>query len=243
MQDNSLYVMDALELLKGLPDDSVDLIYADPPYNVSNAASVFRDYRVTDRVATISYDFGEWDYAYDPVPFLVEAKRVLNKHGNLIVWTSENLFAEYFVWMKNNMRYRNLLFYIRTNPLPNFRKRGYRQCTELMAWATMGSLSDDNPNWIFPGQEESKTTKYAPICGGKERRKLANGKSHPTQKPLKICREIIRTHCRPDGLVVDPYCGVGTIPLAAHLEGRRFIGGDLNAEYVDVAKTRIVEGY
>lgn len=237
---NTLYTMDAVEFLKALPDAGVDLVYTDPPYNVSQRHKIYRDYR-NGQEGSISFDYGEWDYAFDPIPFLIESKRVLNEYGSLIVWTSEQLYGTYRQWAQDNMLPKQMIIWEKTNPVPNFRKVSYRQATEIMFWASKNKISKRNPNFIFTTQEGTKNIKRAPICGGSERIKRPDtGKSHPNQKPLSICKEIIQTHCREDGVVVDPFCGVGSIPLAAKITGRNFIGNDFDTVYAQMARERLL---
>jgi modification methylase len=236
---DTIYCTDALELMADIDTASVDLVFADPPYNVSRKNMIFRDYR-SGRDGNINYDYGEWDYTYDPIPFLEEAKRILTDEGSIIVWTSEQLYGVYRTWFEEHMYPKQLLVWEKTNPVPNFRKNSHRTAQELMFWAAKGKINKNNPNFNFTTQEEMKTTKKAPIVGGRERLKRPDtGKSHPNQKPESICRHIVRVHCRPGGLVVDPYCGVGTIPASAKREGRHFIGGDFDPVYADMAIRRV----
>lgn len=239
---NTIQCRDALAFLKDISTESVDLCFTDPPYNVSQKNKIYRDYRSGVR-ADIHYDYGEWDYAYDPIPFLNETKRILVPGGSLIIFTSEQLYGTYRNWAEQDkdMLAKQMIVWIKTNPLPNFRKVSYRQSTELMIWISKGKISQSNPNFIFTTQEATKNIKFAPICGGKERIKRPDtGKSHPNQKPLSICREIIETHCRPGGIVVDPYCGVGSIALAAQQTGRNFIANDFDEVYVQMARERLL---
>lgn len=240
---DTFYNMDAVEFLKQLPDKSVDLVFTDPPYNVSQKKKIYRDYR-SGRHAHIEYDYGEWDYNYDPTPFLSESRRVLVDGGSLIIWTSEQLYGTYRDWAErtDGMLAKQMLIWIKSNPVPNFRKVSKRQATELMIWISKGPISKSNPNFIFTTQEESLNWKKAPICGGKERLKRPDtGKSHPNQKPLSMCKWIIEAHCRPDGLIIDPYCGVGSIPAAAIQTGRHFIANDLDPVYISMSRKRLID--
>ena len=133
METNKIYNMDCLEGMKQLPDESVDLVFTDPPYNISQKGKIFRDYR-NGKNGDINMDFGEWDYGFDMIPFLQEAKRVLKENGSVIVWTSEQLYGDYRKWFAENMYPKQLLVWVKTNPLPQFRLVGYRQATELMFW-------------------------------------------------------------------------------------------------------------
>ncbi len=185
-------------------------------------------------------DFGEWDYNFDPIPFLEESKRVLNKYGSIIVWTSRSLLGTYEDWFTKNMHPQQLLVWVKTNPPPQFRLVGYRQATELLFWALKNKNTKNNPNFIFQSQKEMTNVFYAPIVGGKERVKDKNGNTaHPTQKPLSITKEIIKRHCREEGIVLDPFCGVGTTCVAAKELGRRYIGIEINSEYCEIAEERL----
>jgi len=239
---NTIQCMDAMEFLKQLPDESVNLCFTDPPYNISQRKKIFRDYR-NGKNANINYDYGEWDYTYDPIPFLNEAKRTLIPGGSFIIFTSEQLYGTYRQWAleDKDMLCKQMIVWVKTNPLPNFRKVSYRQATELMIWISKGKISQSNPDFIFTTQEDTKNVKFAPICSGKERLKRPDtGKSHPNQKPLSICEGIIATHCRVGGIVVDPYCGVGSIPRAAQNIGRQFIGNDFDSVYAEMSRTRLL---
>lgn len=238
---DTIYNMDAIELIRQLPDKSVDLIFTDPPYNVSHKKKIYRDYRSGKR-ADFVYDYGEWDYTYDPIPFLNEAKRVLVDGGSFVIWTSEQLYGTYRQWAEDDpdMLPKQMLVWIKTNPPPNFRKVSRRQATELMIWISKGSISQKNPNFIFTTQTDSVNWKQAPICGGKERLKRPDtGKSHPNQKPLSMCEWVIRMHCREGGLILDPYCGSGSIPHAAKNLNRHYIGNDTDPIYVQLAQSRL----
>jgi len=234
--------MDALDFLRGLPDKSVDLIFTDPPYNVSHKNKIYRDYRSGQR-ADLNYDYGEWDYTYDPIPFLELAKTKLVHGGSFIIWTSEQLYGVYRNWAEQDeeMLPKQQLIWLKSNPVPNFRKVSHRQGSELMIWIANCSISAKNPNFIFTTQTDSLNWKFAPICGGKERLKRPDtGKSHPNQKPLSICEWVISMHCKPGGIIVDPYCGVGSIPVAAQRLGRNFIANDFDPVYIEMARSRIV---
>lgn len=227
-----LYCGDCLEVMKQIPNESVDLVLTDPPYNISQNKKIFRDYR-SGKNGDIIMDFGEWDYNFNIIPFLTEAKRVLNDNGSIIVWTSEQLFGEYRRWFEKEMHPKQLLVWVKSNPLPQFRLVGYRQATELLFWAMKRKNTKSNPNFIFKGQREMINVFYAPIVGGKERVK------HPTQKPLSITKKLIERHCKPNGVVLDCFMGSGTTGVACKELGRNFIGIEIEPKYYEIAKKRI----
>lgn len=223
---------DCLEEMKKLSDKSVDLVFTDPPYNISQKNKIFRDYRSGKR-GDIRMDFGSWDYGFETEPFLKESKRVLRDDGSVIVWTSEQLYGKYRDWFEKNMYPKQLLVWVKNNPLPQFRLVGYRQATELMFWALKNKNTKDNPNFLFQSQREMTNVFHAPIVGGKERT------SHPTQKPLSITKKIIQRHCKKGGLVLDPYMGSGTVGVACKEMDRRFVGIEIDEKYFKIAERRV----
>ena len=110
---------------------------------------------------------------------------------------------------------------------------GYRQATELAYWASNGKLSKDNPNFLFQAQREMTNVFYAPVVQGKERTE------HPTQKPLSIFTQLVRTHCRQGGLVIDPFLGSGTTAVACATTDRNFKGCELDEKYFKIAQERV----
>jgi len=224
--------MDCLEGMKMLPDGCVDLIIADPPYNISQKDSHLSDTRDGKR-REISFDFGQWDYDFNPIPYLEECKRVLVEQGSIIIFTSEEMYGVYRYWFGKNMYPKQLFVWVKSNPLPQFAKVGYRNATELFFWAMKGRNTKDNPNFIFQSQEEMTNVFYEPIVGGKKRTE------HPTQKPLNIFLHLVRTHCKEAGIVLDPFMGSGTTAVACKQLNRNFIGFEIEPKYVDIANKRL----
>lgn len=235
---NEFTTGDGIAGMKYIPDESVDLLHTDPPYNISCGTKLFKDYRQNGKVnpTILSFDFGEWDYNFNPVEFLNASIRVLHPTGSWIIWTSEQLYGVYRQWaIDAGMHFKQTLIFRRVNPLPQFRKIGYRQATELMCWIAKKPIGKNNPNFIFGKQEDMINVFDGAICGGKERT------AHPTQKPLSICQKIIKTHCRPGGIVLDCFSGSGTIALAAYSTGRNFIAIEQEEKWNKVAEKRIRE--
>lgn len=227
-----LILGDSLEVLKTIPDESVDLVLTDPPYNISTKNKIFRDYRSGNN-GDISMDFGEWDYEFNPTPFLEETKRILKPHGQWLIFSSEQLYGKYRDWFNDNAYFKQLLVWQKTNPLPEFRLVKYRQTTELICWSLKTKLPKAQLHFNFLEQNEMKNIFTGPICAGKERLK------HPTQKPLWLIRKLIARHTRPGDIVLDPFMGVGTIPHACKEIGLDYIGIDINEEYYNKANQRL----
>lgn len=219
-------------ILPGLPDECCELVATDPPYNISNETKIFRDYR-SGKKSDISMNFGDWDFNFNPIPFLEQAKRILKPEGSILVFTSRQLGILYEQWFQQNMIVKNCITLTSTNPLPQFRLTNYRSATQQLYWASKQPIKRDNPNFNFLTQEEMTNSWFSPICGGNER------VGHPCQKPLSICQKLIKIHCRPGGLVIDPFSGVGSIPLAAYSLGRKYIGIEMDKRWHDLAVKRI----
>lgn len=234
MIQDRLFHGDAFTIDMSQYKGQVDLVYTDPPYLVSHKNLIYRDYR-SGKNGNISYDHGDWDYDFDVGKFMRIAYDLLNDDGQLIIWTSEQLYGEYrHAAVELGMLTKQMLIWVKDNPIPQFRLMAYRQATELMIWISKRKLTKKNPNFIFGRQRDMTNVFHAPIVAGRERL------DHPTQKPLSICRQIVRTHCRPGGIVVDPFMGVGTIPYAALVEGRHYVGVEKDESYFRAAEMRIM---
>lgn len=229
---NKIIHGDCIEEMKKLPDECIDLVLTDPPYNISQKNKIHRDSR-TGKEMDINLDFGKWDYDFNPINFLKESKRVLKNNGSIIVWTSEQLHGFYRNWFEKNMCPKQLLVWVKSNPLPQFRLVGYKQATELAFWALKNKNTQDNPNFNFLTQKEMKNVFFHPIVSGKERM------AHPTQKPLKIFKKLVKIHSQKGGIVLDPFLGSGTTAVACEILQRKYIGIEKEEKYVKMTRERL----
>ncbi len=229
---NHIYCGDTLEKLKEIPDESIDLVLTDPPYKISQKNKIYRNYRSGKR-ADISFDYGKWDYDFDPIPFLEETKRVLKQYGQWIIFCAEQQIGIYRKWFEDNAHFKQIIIWEKLNPLPQFRKCGYRQATEMIMWAYKNKPHKKDQHFNFLTQEEMKNIFRFPICGGNERT------NHPTQKPLNLIIELLKRHSFKNDIVLDCYLGSGTTAVAAKKLGRKYVGIELNKEYISTAKKRI----
>jgi DNA modification methylase len=245
---NEFTTGDAIGGVNHIPDGEIDLIFCDIPYNISNETKIFRDYRQADgskKSANISFNFDEqeegeeedrWDHKFDPIPFLDASVNCLHSTGSWIIWCSEQQYGHIRDWGEDRgFHPRQMLVFEKSNPLPQFRLTGYRQATEIMIWISKKPLRKNNPNFIFGTQEDMKNTFHCPIVSGKER------VGHKNQKPLSICQKIIKTHCKPGGIVLDAFSGSGSIALAAYSTGRNFIAIEKKQRWNKIAERRIRE--
>ncbi len=219
---------DCVELLRQVPDASVDLLLTDPPYNLSPYSTGNMRFKWR---ADINNDLAEWDQHFDPGDIQDEFLRVLKPTGNLFAFCSYNLLGrwheifdplfdtfQFFVWHK-------------TNPVPKIRKQGFLNSCELIV-----CMWNKQHTWNFGRQNEMHNFFESSICMSPERLKEPK---HPTQKPVGLLKHLIGIASNPGDVVLDPFMGVGSTGVAAHALGRRFIGMELNEEYFDAAGQRI----
>jgi modification methylase len=247
MKRNQILVGDCVELMGWLPSGSVDMLFADPPYNLQLAGELHRPNN--SRVDGVEAAWDKFDdfAAYDSFTraWLMAARRVLKPDGTLwVIGSYHNIYRvgsllqDLGFWMLNDVIWR------KTNPMPNFRGRRFTNAHETLIWAarssesrytfnyeSMKALNDDlqmRSDWLFP------------LCTGPERLKGEDGKkAHPTQKPEALLHRCILASTRPGDLVVDPFFGTGTTGAVARRLGRDYIGIEQDPDYARLARQRI----
>jgi modification methylase len=239
---------DCIAELTKLPADSIDLVFADPPYNLQLQGDLRRpdDSRV-DAVVD------EWDRfasfaAYDEFTraWLLACRRVMKPAATLwAIGSYHNIFRvgallqDLGFWILNDVIWR------KSNPMPNFRGRRFTNAHETLIWAAResGRMSYTfNYEALKAGNDDvqMRSDWTIALCTGEERLKDPTGKKlHPTQKPQALLARVILASSRPDDLVLDPFCGTGTTGAVAKLLGRRFIGVERDHTYAAAAEKRI----
>ncbi len=244
---DTIIVGDCIEELKLLPEASVDLVFADPPYNLQLNNELYRpDNSRVDAVDDDWDKFGSFA-AYDAFTreWLSACRRVLKPSGSLwVIGSYHNIFRvgatlqDLGFWVLNDVVWR------KSNPMPNFRGRRFTNAHETLIWASMGpkarytfnyeamkALNEDlqmRSDWLFP------------ICSGAERLRQGCGrKSHPTQKPEALLQRIVLASSEPGDVVLDPFLGSGTTAVVAKRLGRNFIGIEREESYAEAAKARL----
>jgi len=210
------------------------LVLTDPPYNISGLSSgvVLHGREVNTK------DFGDWDYGFEVAPIVKEFKRILKPKGQIYIFTSEALFVQYRLEMeKSQFHFRNLIVWIKTNPLPKIRQVSWRNSTEYILYAGKEKTEkcDYTFNWL--GQQEMLNVFKTPILGGEERGK--GGLYHPTQKPLSIVSKLIKVSSNENDIILDPFLGSGTTAVAAKQLKRNFIGIEISKKYCKIARDRL----
>ena len=235
MKLNTIECMDCLEYLRQLPDNSVDLVVTDPPYNISRKQDLVFEGR------HIRKNFGEWDYGFDPVPVMKELKRVLKPTGQIYVFCSTEQIPIYMHIFQEGWFFRNLLVWSKTNPPPRLSKTNWVFANEYILYAVNEKVKLNTITFNFPSQGVMKNIFITPALLGKERlRKPEGGALHPTQKPLTVLKRLIETSSKPGDIILDPFMGVGSTAVAARQTGRQFIGCELDKIYVACATRRVL---
>ncbi len=239
---------DCLEELKKLPDGSVDLVFADPPYNLQLGGDLLRpDNSKVDAVDDHWDQFSSFE-AYDAFTrqWLTECRRVLKDDGALwVIGSYHNIFRvgtllqDLGFWILNDVVWR------KTNPMPNFKGTRFTNAHETLIWAAKGKGArrytfNYDAMKMANDEVQMRSDWTLPLCTGEERVKTGSGaKAHPTQKPEALLHRVILSSTKPGDVILDPFFGVGTTGAVAKRLGRRFIGIEREVDYVALAKERI----
>lgn len=237
---------DCVELMEQLPAGSIDMIFADPPYNMQLQQELYRP-NLT-RVDSVD---DEWDrfasfeeYDRFTVQWLTAARRVLKDTGTIwVIGTYHNIFRIGKIMQDLGFWILNDVIWIKTNPTPNFKGVRFTNAHETLIWAqkvqgksytfnyhTMKALNDEL---------QMRSDWYIPVCSGKERIRIDGKKAHPTQKPEALLYRVILASTKPGDVVLDPFFGMGTTGVVAKKLGRRWIGIEKDERYVQIARQRI----
>ena len=238
---------DCVAAMDALPENSVDLIFADPPYNLQLRGDLHRP--DNSKVDAVDDDWDRFDSfaAYDRFTrdWLRAARRVLKPDGAIwVIGSYHNIFRvgaaiqDAGFWMLNDVVWR------KSNPMPNFRGKRLTNAHETLIWASKSERSKYTFNYeamkaLNEGVQMRSDWTF-PICTGHERLKNARGeKAHPTQKPEGLLHRVLVATTNPGDVVLDPFFGTGTTGAVARMLGRHFIGIEREAEYRALAAERI----
>jgi len=240
---------DCIEQLAALPDGCVDVVFADPPYNLQLAGELTRPNN--SRVDGVDDDWDKFDtlQAYDEFTraWLTEAHRALSDDGTLwVIGSYHNIFRvgailqDLGFWILNDVVWR------KSNPMPNFRGRRFTNAHETMIWASKSQDSKYTFNYeamkALNDDLQMRSDWLLPICNGGERLKNDDGKkAHPTQKPEALLHRVVLASSRVGDVILDPFFGSGTTGAVAKQLGRDFIGIERDPDYIELAKKRIAK--
>ncbi|MDR1544388.1 MAG: site-specific DNA-methyltransferase [Prevotellaceae bacterium] len=257
MKTNHTYTGDCIDIMLNKIDiNSIPLIFADPPYNLSgkilnleNNTTGGAYFKVNEEWDTFNYN----DYLLFSRQWLNAAYRVLTLNGSLYVsCTQHNIGEILFIAKELGYKLNNVITWYKVNAMPNITKRTFTHSTEFVCWFVKGK------NWIFnydaikqfnPHKTKSGDNKQMrdfldfielPIVQGKERLRGENGRAlHPTQKPEKLLELIILASSNENNIVLDPFFGTGTTGVVAQRLNRQWIGIERNNDYINLSKKRL----
>jgi modification methylase len=239
---------DCIAELGSLPAASIDLVFADPPYNLQ----LQRDLRRPDNSRVDGVN-DAWDKfvsfrAYDEFTraWLLACRRVMKPSATLwVIGSYHNIFRVGAILQDLDFWILNDVIWRKTNPMPNFRGRRFTNAHETLIWAARESGSKGytfNYESLKAGNDDvqMRSDWSFPLCTGEERVKQQNGKKlHPTQKPEALLARVILASSRADDVVLDPFCGTGTTCAVAKRLGRRFLGIEREDDYATAARARV----
>jgi site-specific DNA-methyltransferase (adenine-specific) len=243
---NQILQGDCVEILKLLPENSVDLIFADPPYNLQLRNELYRPNRTKVDAVNDGWDqfidFAEYDNFTRE--WLSASQRVLKETGTIwVIGTYHNIYRVGAIMQNLGFWFLNDIVYIKNNPMPNFRGVRFTNAHETLIWAqkkkgakytfnhqSMKALNDDL---------QMRSDWYLPIVTGKQRLKVNGKKAHSTQKPEALLYRIIMASSNRADVVLDPFFGSGTTGAVAKKLGRNWIGIERDKKYIRVAQKRI----
>ena len=245
--DGRIIEGDCLGEMARLPAASVDLVFADPPYNLQLNGELHRP----DNSRVDGVD-AEWDKFADFAEYdrftrawLGACRRLLKPAGALwVIGTYHNIFRigaivqDLGFWILNDVVWR------KTNPMPNFRGRRFTNAHETLLWCAYSREARYTFNYeamkALNEELQMRSDWLIPVCGGPERLRDADGaKAHPTQKPEALLHRVLLASTRPGDIVLDPFFGTGTTGAVAKRLGRRFIGIERDPAYAALARRRI----
>ncbi len=243
---NQILHGDCVEILKSLPESSVDLIFADPPYNLQLRNDLYRPNMTKVDAVNDGWDkfsgFAEYDQFTRE--WLSASQRVLKETGTIwVIGTYHNIYRVGAIMQDLGFWFLNDIVWIKSNPMPNFRGVRFTNAHETLIWAqkkkgakytfnhqSMKALNDDL---------QMRSDWYLSLVTGKERIKTNGVKAHSTQKPEALLYRVIMAASNPSDVVLDPFFGSGTTGAVAKKLGRNWIGIERDKKYIKVAQKRI----
>lgn len=247
LKPNTIYQGDCIEIMKSMPKGSVDMIFADPPYNMQLRGDLHRpDNSKVDAVDDHWDQIGSHqDYDEFTREWLSAARDLLSDDGGIwVIGSYHNIFRvgailqDLGFWILNDVIWR------KSNPMPNFRGRRFTNAHETLIWAAKSEKSKYRFNYdamkTMNDDIQMRSDWTIPICSGAERLKSEDGeKGHTTQKPEALLYRVMMATTQPGDLILDPFFGTGTTGAVAKKLGRNFIGLEREDSYIKLAKKRI----
>ncbi|MHC6203660.1 DNA-methyltransferase [Breznakiellaceae bacterium SP9] len=254
---NQIIQGDCVQVLENeIPDESVNLVFADPPYNLSGKSLDLANNKTGGAYYKMNEDWDTFscgDYIAFTKSWVKSCHKILVSNGSLYISCTQHNIGEILIeGKKAGFKLNNILTWYKTNAMPNITKRTFTHSTEFVCWFVKGK------NWIFnyntvkkfnPHKTKEGNDKQMrdffdfieiPIVQGRERVKGNDGRAaHPTQKPEKLLELILKASTNNGDIVLDPFFGTGTTGVMANELQRRWIGIEQNEHYIQIAKERL----
>lgn len=224
-----LICTDSKDVLRRIPDRSIDFILTDPPYNIGKHST--GNIPLPGRTP-MNNDVADWDHVdFNPEEWAEDFIRILKPKGNLFIFTSYNQLGRWYNCLDHRFDTSNFMIWHKTNPAPKIYKAGFLNSCEMIftCW-------NKGHTWNFISQAAMHNFIESPICMRPER---TDNPRHPAQKPVSILRKMLQIASNEGDIVLDPFMGVGSTGVAAASMGRRFIGIEISRPYYEKAKERI----
>ncbi|MEW6717255.1 MAG: DNA methyltransferase [Chloroflexota bacterium] len=243
---NQILQGDCVDILNSLPEKSIDVIFADPPYNLQLQQELWRPDMTRVQAVNDQWDQFESFRAYDNFSrsWLQGCRRVLKDTGTLwVIGTYHNIYRLGAIMQELGYWFLNDVIWIKTNPMPNFRGVRFTNAHETLIWASKSKGAKYTFNHhAMKGLHDDKQMRSdwrIPICSGSERIKTDGKKAHSTQKPEALLYRIILSSSNPGDVILDPFLGSGTTAVVAKKLHRHWVGIEKEKKYIELAQTRI----
>lgn len=246
--ENQILFGDCIEHMKQIPDRSIKLFFADPPYNLQLKKDLFQKHG-TYKVPGV---FEKWDqfesfqdYDVFTDAWLTEAKRVLTDDGTIwVCGTYHNIYRVGYIMQNMGFWFLNDIHWVKTNPMPNFGGTRFQSATESIIWAKKSEKSKFTFNYqdmkALNDDKQMRNDWSLPVCSGEERLKDAENKTlHSTQKPEAILYRVIVASSNPGDLILDPFSGTATTAVVSKKLRRKFIGIENDNVYYEASLKRL----
>ncbi len=237
---------DCIEAMRSIPDASVDMVFADPPYNLQLGGDLSRPDGSHVDAVTNDWDKFSSFASYDQFTrdWLTEARRVLKPEGSLwVIGSYHNIFRLGAIMQDMGFWILNDIIWRKANPMPNFKGTRFTNAHETLIWASMGEKSKYTFNYramkTLNDELQMRSDWVLPICNGAERLKKGGRKVHPTQKPESLLYRVMLATTNAGDVVLDPFFGTGTTGAVAKRLGREWIGCEREGDYREAALERI----
>lgn len=250
---NHIYKGDCVALIKKLKPESIDMVFADPPYNLSGKSFALKGNMTGGDWTKVNEKWDVYsgeDYQQFSDDWISASVESLKKSGSIYICCSQhNIEAVLQSLRKAKCKVNNIIVWQKPNPMPNVTKRLFTHSVEFIVWAIKGKgwtfnaseLRAINPDKQRDGSDKMMRDVWVfPVVQGPERIRDLSGRAlHPTQKPLELVRRTIVASTHPGELVLDPFMGSGTTAVAAMQERRDWLGFEMDPTYIKAARKRI----